>query len=299
LLKKIQPQYFEVRLLSAGGELLAAGEINIARHYPAPKHSIQTIQADEPVANPYQTKNIFHGPAFQLLKQMTINNKGAHLQLRTNSTTPTGIINPALFDATTHALAYGNLKHWMDVTPIDTPFPAWIKELYLYADIPTNGTLACDVRYLGKHHVGNLIRFQIQLSINQKLIAEFQLIESILKMPLFAKISPKEFYQMANQHKFIGNGLFSEVGKQKIYLNKKIVDQFKWYPHAIDDIYQLKLDVLNHYQEIAVKDFFAAKYKIHPRKIDIIDNNKAIIEGKTTESFLLASSDTTIKVTQP
>ena len=143
---------------------------------PAPWAPVEGVEGPLP----YETGALFHGPAFQVLRRLVSSAGGASSVLDA-AVGPVGMgtLHPALLDGATHAIPHDRLDLWFAGASGDkVAFPALIPELDLFASMPAQGEVRCEVR-VDEHTLGpDYPAFRIQLIGERGVIAQLRLIEA-------------------------------------------------------------------------------------------------------------------------
>lgn len=216
----------------------------------------------QPMANPYESGQLFHGPAFQLWRDGALAREGASTSLDAAAgTVPVGLLHPALLDAALHGIPHDDLGQWSELVTADrVAYPARVSELRLYGPAPTQGRVRCEVRFDGFVAVPDLPRFHIQLIDGDRVWAEMVLIEACFpKGPLGSATA-------ASRRAFLRDGEFVEgvalsrrVG-ERTRLAPRDVLASDWMPGTVQGIYGS-----DEPRTIAVKEHLARRERIHPR----------------------------------
>ena len=220
-----------------------------------------SAEAGRTVPDPYLAGNLFHGPAFQLLKRCEITDHGASMILDAGAgSVPTGLLHPALLDAALHGIPHDQLHQWSsEIAPDKVAYPARILELTLHGDIPVRGEVRCEVRFDGYLAKPDLPRFRIQLIGDTGVFAELSLVEACFPKGALGSASPLDRRSFLRDKKFIQGLSLSRQSAGETRLCEAEVLASDWMPGTIEGIYRSK-DV----EAIAIKEHLASRERLHP-----------------------------------
>ena len=276
------PNSFFVRLYADGGDpndtsvgkevATALVETGDMRSAPAALIS----ESGEILADPYQSGNLFHGPAFQLMTHCEVTDHGASLTLNASASpvpvgqvpvgqvpvgqVPVGLLHPALLDAALHGIPHDQLHRWApEIAPDKVAYPARISELFLYGSVPSEGEVRCEVRFDGYLAKPDLPRFRVQLAGNSGVFAEFLLVEACLPKGPIGSAVPADRRRFLRDREYVEGVALSRHEKGETRLSSAEVQASDWMPGTIEGIYGS-----SHVEAIAVKEHLARREKLHP-----------------------------------
>jgi hypothetical protein len=145
---------------------VASGHVLVAEEWRIAPHAWEPLADAEEMPDPYQAGALFHGPAYQLLTRLLMNDAGATYWLDLDaSRVPVGALNQGLLDAATHGIPHDELWRWSPEIPRDVAaFPVAIPQASFHGPAPTTGRVRCEARFAGFQD-GNtqfpMIRIQI------------------------------------------------------------------------------------------------------------------------------------------
>jgi 3-hydroxymyristoyl/3-hydroxydecanoyl-(acyl carrier protein) dehydratase/1-acyl-sn-glycerol-3-phosphate acyltransferase len=214
----------------------------------------------EPMALPYETGELFHGPAFQVLESLVRTEKGASSVLHTQSEVPTGRLNPVLLDGATHGIPHDQLHQWFaELSSDKVAYPALIPEMHFYGPTPTTGTIRCEVRPDGTMGSIDYPAFQVQLIDKNGVWCSFRLIESCFDKGSIGQVSPMDRQAFLRDRAFVPGVHTSTQTDGITRLTEADLARIDWLPGTVADIYGSR-DI----SEIAIKEHIAAANGIHP-----------------------------------
>jgi len=249
---------FRVRLLSEGSEV-ASARVAIGSYAESPE-PLTPVSGSE-IPNPYESGSLFHGPAFQLQSSGVLGDSGASTVLDVSlSYVPLGVLHPALLDAALHGIPHDALHQWTPEIGADkVAYPVRITELELYGPTPTAGVVRCEVRFDGFLATPDLPRFRVQLISDEKVWAEFTVVEGCLPKGKIGSAALAERRAFLAEHAFVDGLGISTFRDVETSLELDDVAEIDWMPGTLDGIYGTSLPA-----DIVVKEHLAQRHRRHP-----------------------------------
>jgi acyl transferase domain-containing protein/3-hydroxymyristoyl/3-hydroxydecanoyl-(acyl carrier protein) dehydratase/1-acyl-sn-glycerol-3-phosphate acyltransferase len=258
---------FRVRLFANAGDCedrsdgfeVASGQVETGSRAPAP--TMLVAVRGTAIPDPYAKGNLFHGPAFQLMKRGEITDCGASTVLDAGAgSVPIGSLHPALLDAALHGIPHDRLHDWAPEIGADkVAYPARILELTLHGRIPIDGEVRCEVRFDGYLVKPDLPRFRIQLIGEDGVFAQLLLIEACFPKGALGSATALERRAFLRDREFVEGVSLSRRVQGETRLCESEVEASDWMPGTIEGIYRSR-DV----EMIAVKEHLAARERLHP-----------------------------------
>ena len=259
---------------SSEGIEVASARVETGDRKPAPP----ALNAEEgrEISDPYLSGNLFHGPAFQLMKRGEITDHGASLVLDASAgSVPIGLLHPALLDAALHGIPHDQLHLWApEIAKDKVAYPARITALTLYGEIPNRGEVRCEIRFDGYLAKPDLPRFKIQLIGDQSVFAELSLVEACFPKGALGSATPLDRRSFLRDREFVEGVSLSRRRNGETRLCEAEVLASDWMPGTIEGIYRSK-DV----ETIAIKEHLALRERLHPGDLpDALPLNRLAIE---------------------
>jgi acyl transferase domain-containing protein/3-hydroxymyristoyl/3-hydroxydecanoyl-(acyl carrier protein) dehydratase len=251
-----------VRLLAIAADG-SESEIASARvstgEYPSRPQPISALSGEESEL-PYLCGELFHGPAFQLLKSLIRTSEGASSVIDASSVVPVGRLGPALLDAATHGIPHDHLQLWNEaMDPGKVAYPALITEMSFFGATPTSGTVRCEVRPDGFLGSNDFPAFSVQMITKDGVWCSFRLIESCFPKGSLGSAEPADRMAFLRDRRFVPGLSLSNVEDGATVLHDSTVQGVDWLPGTVAGIYGSR-DPL----EIARKEHIARAHELHP-----------------------------------
>ncbi|MFT5679607.1 MAG: 3-hydroxymyristoyl/3-hydroxydecanoyl-(acyl carrier protein) dehydratase, partial [Myxococcota bacterium] len=214
-----------------------------------------------PRALPYDTGELFHGPAFQLMTRWALSHDGASSLLdAAASGLPPGTLSPGLLDAATHAIPHDALHRWDDdLSEEKVAYPALITELTIHGPTPRTGEVRCEVRYKGTLGSVDYPMFTVQLIAGGQVWASMTLVEACFPKGALGSAPPSARRDFLQHHRYVpGLRLSDDLGDHSV-LHIADVAATDWLPGTVQGIYNTTDP-----EQIAIKEHDAARTGIHP-----------------------------------
>ena len=134
-------------------EPVTRATVALADAWPPAPPDPAPLAAPEPVPDPYEAAELFHGPAFRLLGELRADAGGASATIDFGgSPAPLGVLHPVALDA---ALQAGAVKRWGEWCGAEVGagkcLPVRLVELSLHGPAPRGGTGRLEMRGRGVH----------------------------------------------------------------------------------------------------------------------------------------------------
>ncbi len=253
-----------VKLLASTPE----GEKEVARarvvrgdYAHRPEALAEAHGADVPL--PYETGELFHGPAFQVAERLVRGKGESSITLRAESGVPVGLLNPGLLDGATHGIPHGELHTWNEASdPGKVAFPAFIPEIDFFGPTPTTGTIRCEVRQLPFLGSPDYPVFRIQLVGPDGVWCELRLVESCFPKGPLGSADPAARRAFLRDRAAVEGLRLSRVEAGVTVLSDEDVAATDWLPGTVAAVYGSR-DT----EAIARAEHAAAAHALHPGRV--------------------------------
>jgi 3-hydroxymyristoyl/3-hydroxydecanoyl-(acyl carrier protein) dehydratase/1-acyl-sn-glycerol-3-phosphate acyltransferase len=223
---------------------------------PAPLPAL----SGEAMTLPYETGELFHGPAFQVLQSLVRTSAGASSVLEASTEVPIGRLNPALLDGATHGIPHDRLHIWDETLSTDkVAYPALIPQMQFFGPTPTIGTLRCEVRPDGNLGSEDFPAFQVQLIGDCGVWCSFRLVEACFDKGAIGHAPAPDRRAFLRDRIAIPGVRTSTLTDGVTRLNEADVAAIDWLPGTVHGIYGSRDP-----SEIAVREHIAAANGVHP-----------------------------------
>jgi 1-acyl-sn-glycerol-3-phosphate acyltransferase len=217
--------------------------------------------------NPYEAGTLFHGPAFQLLRSLSLA-PGASSSLLDAAAggPPRGLLHEALLDALTHGIPHDRLCDWSPEIPADhVAYPQRIVSLRLFAPLPDAGEVRCEARFAGFDGAPRFPRFQIQAIAGAKVVASLDLVEVLFPKGALGSAPPRDRRTFLRDRGYVPGLRLSHEEGGTTHLAEIDVRASDWLPGTLAQAYAARGDLL---VQIAVKEHVAARAAAHPSSVE-------------------------------
>ncbi|MBC7172678.1 MAG: polyketide synthase dehydratase domain-containing protein, partial [Polyangiaceae bacterium] len=137
------------------------------------------LEGAKPESDPYASANLFHGPAFQMLRSLAFGRGGSSAVLDAGAgSVPRGLLHQGLLDAATHAIPHDRLALLgIEVAADQVAYPHRIDYARFYGRAPASGEVRCEVRFDGFDGGERFPAFRIQLAEGERIFVDMRLVE--------------------------------------------------------------------------------------------------------------------------
>ncbi len=266
-----EPRRLRTEETNGTGKLLTLtpeGEKEVARarvlrgaYAPRPEPLPEAHGAEVPL--PYETGELFHGPAFQVAERLVMGKGESSITLRAESGVPAGLLNPGLLDGATHGIPHAELHNWNEASdPGKVAFPAFIPEIDFFGPTPTTGTIRCEVRQLPFLGSPDYPVFRIQLVGPDGVWCELRLVESCFPKGPLGSADPAARRAFLRDRAPVEGLRLSRVEAGVTVLSDEDVAATDWLPGTVAAVYGSRET-----EEIARAEHAAAAHALHPGRV--------------------------------
>jgi 3-hydroxymyristoyl/3-hydroxydecanoyl-(acyl carrier protein) dehydratase len=262
---------WRTRLLAdaeAGWESIAAGTVLTADEWPAPSAPPPPLDGGGGQPCPYRGGRLFHGPAFQYLRGLTLGRTGSsfHLDPAAGSV-PAGVLGPGLLDAATHGIPHDRLGHWCPELPRGLAgYPQAIREARFFGPVPA-APVRGEARVVGlTDSVPPRVLVRVTLVAADHVWAELLVEEVGLPMGFLAEVAPADRVAFLRDRTPVrGVGLTHREGDATV-LSRRAAMECDWLPGTLARLYGAD-PAGDLCRSIAVKEHVAGRERLHPSAV--------------------------------
>ena len=249
--------------------LLSSGNILCRPRAPAPR--LEPLSHGDPLPDPYETADLFHGPGLRPITRMRRDAKGfeavADLAL---AHCPGNAFDPVILDALVHGPPHERPEEWFDGVEDCAIYPVRIDRLVICSDLPDSGNLTIrGVPGRRDPATGNL-PVTIEAFLGQELWARLDLIEKAYPKGPLAVLNPRERRDFLTGARDTHPAPLSRWDGKRTLLSPADVIACDWLPGTVAAAWGCEgLTGAGLVKAVAVKEHFARKWKVHPGKIQL------------------------------
>lgn len=280
-------------------ESVASARVRFTAHaHEIGGESLPLLDGGARQPDPYASGALFHGPAFQLVTELTLGASGAsaHLDCARAPSDPAAR-RVVILDAALHAIPHDGLHGWDPTLPSDrAAYPRRIESARIAHQMP-EGRARAEVRYLGKDEHGQA-RSRVVLidESSGRAVMDLILVEVLLPKGPIGAASPSDraaFLQGAFRP---GVALSQplEDGTTRLLLRDIAVSN--WLPGTLERVYRLPAGA-DLPSEIAERDHVARLAGCHPRHVRVRGEHAvALTEPLVRHDLVLVRDESGVSV---
>ncbi|MDI4646342.1 beta-ketoacyl synthase N-terminal-like domain-containing protein [Cohnella hashimotonis] len=268
-------------------EEIASGRYELADRYPAADEAasrpLEPLKAPKPVADPYESGRVFHGPAFQIASAIVRGTNGAFALLSAEgnragagaASVPIGCLNPLLLDGATHAIPHDELTLWAPEIGDDlVAYPYRMTACRFYGDTPTDGEVRCEVRFDGFEGDARFPAFRIRLYRGERLWAELRLVEVLMPKGRIGRGDGRSRKAFLQERVYVENIALSRSEGGVTKLTEAEVRGSDWLAGTVAAVYGIDASVSYKEQTrlVAIKDHVGLIAGVHPSTVNVDEN---------------------------
>ncbi|MCH9769351.1 MAG: polyketide synthase dehydratase domain-containing protein [Gammaproteobacteria bacterium] len=282
--KEVQVELF---IINDSTQLAAQGMVEIADQYPASPKTFTPLDNLHPSTDPYQAKNLFHGPSFHIIKSLATCKHGSSSILSTKTTADFGATHQVLLDGIPQSFPRHDLSVWSKhANAQHRCFPSHIESIEFFTDLPRHGDVNCELRYRGDwQNKIDRIHCQAQLQAAGKTSIQIDYVEKLFSLPEnLQQLTSTEIARYITEKKYFPKATLATQLDNCCELSLTTVLRGDWLPGTLATIYGATGDLLSVTKEICIKDYFCHKHQVHPHAINITADNYVFI-GKSRKKY--------------
>jgi acyl transferase domain-containing protein/3-hydroxymyristoyl/3-hydroxydecanoyl-(acyl carrier protein) dehydratase/1-acyl-sn-glycerol-3-phosphate acyltransferase len=242
-------------------DVVARAQVSLAATYPVPPKPLPPLEDAEPVADPYASGELFHGPAFRVMTSLRRSPQGASFFLDAGARlAPQGALNQVLLDGATHGIPNDNLHLWSDQIPEDVVgYPVRLNRLALYGPTPRAGLVRCEVRFADSH-------FDVQWIVGETVWASAELVYALFPKGPIGKAPASERRAFLRDRVYLPGVGLGAFDSGVTAITSRDLAESDWLPGTLARAYALKTETP--LAEIAVKQHVSRIAEVHPAEIE-------------------------------
>ena len=274
---------------------VASGDVLVSETWPLAGAAWTPLLNAQEMPDPYAAGELFHGPAYQMLTELQMNDLGATYWLDLDvGDVPVGALNQGLLDAATHGIPHDALGRWAAEIPADVAaYPVAITQAQFFGATPTTGQVRCEARF-GGFRAGNqqfpIVHIQIlsQGSSGQdKVWAEIELVEALFPKGPIGSVDPAARRAFLQERVYTPAVRLSHEDGDKTILADTQVKESDWLAGTIAAAYGV--DPKNHpngnsathlqwlTRQVAIREHIAHQIEVHPAHLLVNEQESANI----------------------
>lgn len=278
-IKELKANTYKLELKSGDNTLHASGTFVTSDSYQPPKTPVDNIvwKDYQKIASPYESYELFHGPAFQLGTEFYTSKTGAAFKLKcANGLAPIGVLNMPLLDASLHSTFLRNFMFWTEhYNRSKALIPGLITKISFYQPTPSEGEIEVKFDYLRTTFISGMCRFKAAIFCDQKLWCQYEIIFAEFDIDR-ENFSNRDYYNFSDKRKYIPDLTIAKPYHHGYRISESNWKAANWPLGNISKLYSLKSRELSQQIiETLVKDMFSDHFEVHPSLIRIVDEKTA------------------------
>jgi 3-hydroxymyristoyl/3-hydroxydecanoyl-(acyl carrier protein) dehydratase len=245
--------------------------VNPPSQRPEPFRSLTDLES-EPL--PYETAEMFHGPAFQYLTSWRLGPTGASGTIDAgHGQVPRGCLHPGLLDAMFHVIPHHRMGRWSShIASGRSAFPSQLLDLQVFEPLPDSGELQVEARFAGFH--GDDSGFPVcdlQLCRDGRVIAAMRLVQALSPQLKTYHPSPLQKRAFLRDLEYVEGLGISTTDDASTTVQAAEVALFDSLSGTVDAVYRLPTHSMgpDRLARIAIADHIARLLRLHPSQIEV------------------------------
>ncbi|NOY90271.1 MAG: 3-hydroxyacyl-[acyl-carrier-protein] dehydratase FabA, partial [Deltaproteobacteria bacterium] len=270
----------DVRLLvwrDAANEKLSRFELAASAKIGAPTDLECLVPAETtPVALPYASGELFHGPAFQLLTSLERGHGASRGVIDAGAgDVPHGFMHQALLDAATHVIPHDRLSEWSERIGEDVVGYPRRLDVRFEGEAPTSGEVKVEARFVGfEDDDARFPVFRLQLKDGEHIFADMRLVEILMPKGPLGMAAPEDRRRFLEAGEYVEDLGLSRTEGDATLLERADVLASDWLPGTVQRVYASSGTDLSH--DVAVKEHLGRRLGLHPRHVEVRDDDDGL-----------------------
>ena len=272
---------------------IARARVITARAWPEATSELEPLGEAAEIKDPYQSGELFHGPAFQMLEQVRRNARGASglIDLARDGVPP-GAVRPGALDAALQILPHDAIESWWPEHPGEViAYPHTIKTLRFYGETPQSGTLRSEARFVsgqGRFATSDVEVFSVEAAPDAagqsdddaprgRLWMSMRLSEVLLPKGPLGRLEGRARRAFIQEKRAVAGAALSQVSEHGATLSLEQVQQSNWFQGTLEALYEVggtSSEELT--RRIVAKDLVAARFAVHPSRLEVLGERVAL-----------------------
>jgi acyl transferase domain-containing protein len=255
--------------------LVASGDVIMTDDWQLAEQPWPALVSPPDEPDPYAAGVLFHGPAYQLLTDLKIDDGGASYWLDLEAgDVPVGALNQGLLDAATHGIPHDALWRWSGEIPADVAaYPVAMTGAHFYGPAPVAGRVRCAARFAGFQ--GGDTRFpmvDVQIMAGDAVWAQFRLVETLFPKGPLGQAAPLARRAFLVDRRYVPGMALSGHENGVTTLSLATVKASDWLAGTVASIYAPEYGGVALGAEplalvVAVKEHVARQWQLHPAQL--------------------------------
>ena len=251
---------------------VARGRVLLGDQYGEPPSELPPLGDLRPRPTPYETGDMPHGPAFQIMVSLEEGESGARGILdAARRDVPRGLLHQALLDGALHGLPHAEPQRWFPGIPAGViGVPYRIPYLHLFAPSPRSGHVRCDMRFDGFDGAERFLAMRVQCVVEDKVWLDMRLVDILIPGGPLAKWPPMARLAFSRNGVYLPGVGLSRSAAGATVLNLEDLRAADWIKGTVARIYAVTGDDPSRLaRNVVVKDHVAQLTRIHPSRIEV------------------------------
>jgi 3-hydroxymyristoyl/3-hydroxydecanoyl-(acyl carrier protein) dehydratase/1-acyl-sn-glycerol-3-phosphate acyltransferase len=232
--------------------------------------ALAPLQDAAPVENPYAAGTLFHGPSFQLMRDLVRGSNGATAILDAKSRgVPVGLLHPGLLDAALHCIPHDDYRLWCSQIVGDlAAYPIRIENFTLFGALDSTGDVEVHARFVALES-GRFPRTHLRLVRDGRVLAAFDLVEILLPKGRLGAAPAAERRAFLRDRRFVPGIALSDAGSETTKLKRQDVLRSDWLPGTLAAVYGVDQPGTDLARHIAIADHVGQVLRLHPGDVAV------------------------------
>ena len=254
---------------------VGTGQVRLGEAYPDAPAPWAPLEGLTPVADPYGTASLFHGPAFRLQRELRRGSTGASsfLSVPVDAGLSDEDRDVLVLDAALHAVPHDEPELWLgDGARGMVAYPERIAWMRFYGPLPRSGSVAVETRLVPTDDGKLCVRTQLR---GDRVLMEMEHVERLLPKGPLGTPPPGDRRRFLAERAFVEGMGLADHSEGETTLSMAAVHRSNWLPGTLEAAYRADGPLPALTASIAVKEHLGRRHRLHPSWFDVAETDVA------------------------
>lgn len=252
---------------------LAEATVLPIEKFVAPPERLPSLDDAPLIADPYSTRDLFHGERFHIMARCRRDDRGSSSVIDAALNTVQGRrIGVGLLDAALHGVPHNAPEEWYgDAAAGHLAFPIRVSGFRTFGAEPVSGDVLVEARPLPLDGTRKSIQFDLQISTAAGVWAEARIEEALVPKGRLGQVAAPLRWEFVAARRFVPGVSLSHADGTATILEQRDVVRNDWLPGTLGMLYAVDDGPDGLMQAIAAKEHVACRTNTHPSRVLLTD----------------------------
>jgi 3-hydroxymyristoyl/3-hydroxydecanoyl-(acyl carrier protein) dehydratase len=271
-------------------ETVAVGRFLLSEDFTPPAPPLAALEDARQTELPYATGAMFHGPCFQVLREVAMGRSGASGVLSgaplckgfrneplvrpggllAPGSIPVGVLNPKLLDGALHPIPHDRMTLWFaDASPDSVGYPSSLRRVAFHGPTPRSGDCVVEVR-AGRQLQpdARFFTYDVQISSGGVPWTTFEIVTVCFPKSDLVAVEPRMRRALMRGDYYALTARLARREGGRLSLTRRDVAAANWLPGSVEHVFGLEGESERLLERIVVKEAVAVQAVVPPRTVE-------------------------------